>query len=166
MIPLLKVRNKDGTVKSIAAVAVPSLAAPHAESHKQGGTDPITPESIGAVRMVSGTYVGDGTNGRSLTLEIPAKVLLIMEEADRTAEYCVLGAVLFPAAGAGAYLYDCSIVDNDVGGTLFVNADGLTVSWVNALWEGETGGDEWFVQKVANANLNAADKTYCYVAFG
>lgn len=48
MFPILKVRDKDGNVRTISVVAAPSVLSPHAESHKPTGKDPITPESIGA----------------------------------------------------------------------------------------------------------------------
>lgn len=48
MIPILKVRDKDGNVRTISVVAAPRVLSPHAESHKPTGKDPITPESIGA----------------------------------------------------------------------------------------------------------------------
>lgn len=51
MVSILKVRLPDGTVKPIAVVAAPNLLAPHADSHKPGGDDALTPEDIGAAKV-------------------------------------------------------------------------------------------------------------------
>ena len=48
MIPILKVRDNEGNVQTISVVAAPSVYAPHGASHSKGGTDYISPASIGA----------------------------------------------------------------------------------------------------------------------
>lgn len=58
MVPILKVRLPDGTVKPIAVVAAPNLLAPHADSHAVDGTDPLKPEDVGAVKKTGDTMSG------------------------------------------------------------------------------------------------------------
>lgn len=58
MVPILKVRLPDGTVKPIAVVAAPNLLAPHADSHAVDGTDPLKPEDVGALPITGGELSG------------------------------------------------------------------------------------------------------------
>lgn len=48
MIPVMRVRDENGNVKDVVAVAAPTMPAPHAQKHGVGGSDPITLEMIGA----------------------------------------------------------------------------------------------------------------------
>lgn len=59
MVPILKVRLPDGTVKPIAVVAAPNLLAPHADSHAVDGTDPLKPEDVGALKKTGDTMTGN-----------------------------------------------------------------------------------------------------------
>lgn len=164
MTALMKVRDKDGKIREIQAVVVPGLVTPHADTHRPGGGDPITPESIGAARMVSGSYVGDGGYGRTMTVDVPVKLLFIMEDMTGEEEHDVTayGALLFLTAGVGLHITDSEATKDDqyvsaIFTTITAVADGWEITWRDIC---TTDADE------GRPHMNSDGKTYRYIGFG
>ncbi len=76
--------------------------AAHKASHKTGGTDKLTPADIGAAKMASGTYTGNGTSSREITVGFQPDYLVVIGYYGGSTKAGVCQAAWEHAQGAGA----------------------------------------------------------------